>query len=352
MIIFFSVTGALIAYERPVLRAADHHFYPPPAPAGDTRIPLVSLIAGVPGIPESLTIYSEPARPVEVQTKSHDLYLIDPYSGTVHGPASPHLRAFFSEVTALHRWFGLSNASHASATAVKGAVVLLFLLVLVTGPILWIPKRWSRRAVTGGILPRFAAQSRARNYNWHRVTGFWVGPPLTIIVITGIVMAYPWANAVLFRIAGNPGPARPGGGTVRGRESPTESPKAVLPGRLDEAFAQATNGIDGWRSASLWLAHRQTGLAFAVDRSEGGHPEKSELITLDPLSLRVVHKEPFAALSRGQRWRRWVRFIHTGEAGGWWGEGLALISALGAVVLAVTGLALSYDRLRRWQRHP
>jgi hypothetical protein len=57
-----------------------------------------------------------------------------------------------------------------------------------------------------------------------------------------------------------------------------------------------------------------------------------------------------AALGRGQQWRSWVRFAHTGEAGGWRGETLALLTAGGAAVLSITGIALSYGRLRRWQR--
>jgi uncharacterized iron-regulated membrane protein len=89
---------------------------------------------------------------------------------------------------------------------------------------------------------------------------------------------------------------------------------------------------------------------FTVDRSEGGHPDKREQVSVDAKTLALLHREPFTALSRGQRWRSWVRFTHTGEAGGWWGESLALISACGAALLSITGVVLSFDRLRRWRR--
>jgi uncharacterized iron-regulated membrane protein len=52
-------------------------------------------------------------------------------------------------------------------------------------------------------------------------------------------------------------------------------------------------------------------------------------------------------MSRGQQWRSWVRFVHTGEAGCWWGESIALVTALGAVMLSVTGFLLFFARLRR-----
>ena len=37
-----------------------------------------------------------------------------------------------------------------------------------------------------------------------KTTGFWLVLPLLVMAITGIIMAYPWANATLFRLAGSP----------------------------------------------------------------------------------------------------------------------------------------------------
>jgi len=63
--------------------------------------------------------------------------------------------------------------------------------------------------------------------------------------------------------------------------------------------------------------------------------------------MQVLHRVPFAELSRGQQWRSWVRFIHTGEAGGWWGQTAAMVTALGAIMLSITGFLLFFARLRR-----
>ncbi len=187
---------------------------------------------------------------------------------------------------------------------------------------------------------------RARNYNWHKVTGFWIGLPLAIVVMTGVIMAYPWANALLFRLAHSPLPVRGGNGAPRRRDAA----KHALPAHLDQAFAQATSDVNGWRSATLRLMPGPPGLSFIVDRGDGGHPDEREQVLIDPKTLQVLRREPFAALSRGQQWRSWVRFTHTGEAGGWWGETLALVTACGAAILSITGIALSLDRLRRWRR--
>jgi uncharacterized iron-regulated membrane protein len=339
LVLFFATTGALLAYERPILHFADKRFYATGAVLGNAVPMPLDALAAVPAPVEMVTVYRDPNLPVEMLTARRTVYLSNRYSGEVQGPVSPRLRAFFAEVTALHRWFGLSNASHATATAVKGAAALLFLFL--------IPRHWSRTSVRTSIVPRLDAHGRARNYNWHKVAGFWTALPLAVIVGTGVIMAYPWANALLFRLARSPVPVRNAENGNPGRRG-----KGVhaLPTRLDEAFAEATRGVGDWQSATLRVPAGNGALSFVVDRSEGGHPEKREQVLVDPKTLVVLHRENFAALSRGQRWRSWVRFAHTGEAGGWWGESVALITACGAIVLSVTGVAMSLDRLRRWQR--
>jgi uncharacterized iron-regulated membrane protein len=351
LIVYFSVTGALLAYERQIVYAADRRSYvADPVLPGAMPIPLDELLAraatALPAPVDAVIIYEDAHAPVEIETASRDVYFVDPHSGRVQGPVSPRLRAFFAKVTALHRWFGLSNAHRAAATAVKGAVVLLLLFQLVSGAFLWLPHRWNSTALRVGTVPRLRARGRARNYNWHKVTGFWIGLPLAIVVVTGVIMAYPAANALLFHLAHSPLPIRGGNGAPRRRDVA----KRTLPGHLDQAFNQATSNVNGWRSATLRLAPGSSGLSFIVDRGDGGHPDEREQVLIDPKTLQVLRREPFAALSRGQQWRSWVRFAHTGEAGGWWGETLALVTACGAAILSITGIALSFDRLRRWQR--
>jgi uncharacterized iron-regulated membrane protein len=57
--------------------------------------------------------------------------------------------------------------------------------------------------------------------------------------------------------------------------------------------------------------------------------------------------ETFGGYSRGRQWRLWARWLHTGEAGGAWGQTLALAAASGAVFLVWTGFSLALRRFRR-----
>ena len=359
LILFFSITGSLLAFERQIVNAADTSYGKAMPTASEAKpLPMDRLLAlATPGIPEqvqSITLSSDPSALVAFQTDNRDVYLIDPYTGKVQGPASPRARAFFDKVTGLHRWFGLGNASHSNAMVVKGTTVLLFVYLIFSGAILWIPARWTRTNINRGMVPKFGLRGRARNYNWHKVTGLWLSLPLAIIAGTGVIMALPWANALLFHIAGSPVPVHNGppnaGHHEGGREHAHEgSHGAEAQPHLDAAFAQAASSVAGWQTVNLRLAGGGPALNFTVDRSGGGHPNTRVQVVVEKESLQVTRKTEFADQTRGQQWRGWVRFLHTGEAGGWWGEGIACIAALGAALLSVTGLLLSLNRLQRFR---
>lgn len=109
---------------------------------------------------------------------------------------------------------------------------------------------------------------------------------------------------------------------------------------LDAELLDVERAVPGWRSVSFWWPQQGRRLMFIADRSDGGHPESQVRIScIAERSGKIeVQATLFAAEPRGQRWRAWVRFIHTGEAGGVTGEAIALLSALDGCTLVVTGL--------------
>ena len=98
LILFFSVTGALLAYERQIVHAADKRFYQPDFAASDApRLPLDDALAHamqtLPALPEMVTVYQDSTWPVEIQTSNRTTYFVDRRSGQVQGH---HARAPFS----------------------------------------------------------------------------------------------------------------------------------------------------------------------------------------------------------------------------------------------------------------
>ena len=117
------------------------------------------------------------------------------------------------------------------------------------------------------------------------------------------------------------------------------------------AIANAANVAPRWQSISTRLPFPSKGpVTFALDEGNGARPDKRSQLMLDPRSGRVVEHKTYAAQSSGQKARAWLRWIHTGEAGGVAGQIISALATAAAVVLVWTGLALALRRLRRWLR--
>lgn len=172
------------------------------------------------------------------------------------------------------------------------------------------------------------------------------------ITLTGVIMAYPWANDLLYRLTGNPPPprqnenaghdARTGTGQHRGHR---ENVTVTVPD-TNTILEVANQEIPGWRTITLRLNADAKATVLQVDHGDGGRPDLRTQITIDSAGSHPPRVESFSSYNRGRHLRMWARFTHTGEAGGIAGETVALIAALGAAALIVTGFSLSLRRLR------
>jgi uncharacterized iron-regulated membrane protein len=196
--------------------------------------------------------------------------------------------------------------------------------------------------------------ARARDFNWHNVLGFWSCIPLFFIVVSGALISYPWATALLYRAFGESPPAAPAAAPA-GR--PTERPAATAsaapaasPGAagLDAAWAKAEELVPDWESISLRLPADKSAV-FTILSGHRGRPDLRRTLTIDPATVTLTGTETFDSFSPARKARTWGRWIHTGEAGGPAGQTLAGIASAAAVVLVWTGIALAIRRLLRFR---
>ena len=72
-----------------------------------------------------------------------------------------------------------------------------------------------------------------------------------------------------------------------------------------------------WRTITVRLASpSDPNLAFSIDSGNGGRPDKRSQLTLNRKTGAEVRWEPFSSYNSGRQLRAWIRFTHTGEAGG------------------------------------
>lgn len=356
VVLLMSLTGVVLTYEKQLLAWADARAVGASAPpAGGARLPATRLVEAArrtrADAPSALTVRADPTAPAAVHFGRAATVYVDPYTAAVLGEGAVGVRRALRTVTDWHRWLGREGEGRAAGKAITGAANLAFLVLVVTGVVLWLPRRWTRARLRQIGWFRRGLSGRARDFNWHHVIGAWTAVPLLVVVASGVVISYPWAQDLVHRAAGEEPPPRAGGG---GRPGGGEGPPPLLGAAVDRALAsaerEAWGRMPGWRTLQLTLPTApEAAIAATVDAGRGGQPQRRASLTVAPATGIVERWEPFDALTAGRRARGILRFAHTGEVAGIAGQTVAGLASLGSVVLVWTGLALAARRLLGWR---
>lgn len=366
VILIMSVTGVLLTYEKQMIAWSDREFRVSP-PSPDARpLPAGVLLTKVGAFekrqPEGLTWEADPAAPVAVAFGRDTVY-VNPYTGEMLGKPTTGMREFMSSMRAWHRWLAATGENRAVGKAITGASNVIFLFLVLSGIYLWMPRRWGWQQVKAVSLFRGGLRGKARDFNWHNVAGFWTAIPLFFVVLSAMVISYPWFSQFVVELADGkqPAAAQPASPGPRGGKPPAAPP--VDPAQADAAF-QTAFAEQGWKTLSLRFPAR-TGAPFTatISRGNGGQPQLRDTLSIQvaapanlesaaPSGLRaeVAKRETFESQSLGRRIRTWMRFVHTGEYYGVLGQTIAGIASAAGILLVYTGFALALRRFAAWRR--
>ncbi|MBX3741397.1 MAG: PepSY domain-containing protein [Akkermansiaceae bacterium] len=394
IILILGLTGVIMSFERQILEA-NHGVKvtkatPEQVVAGPEKI--LGNHAGTSPAASGVTYYRDPEMPASVQFGRGKSAYADPYTGESLGEGNANLKGFFAWVLRLHRWLTLQGDSREIGGNITKAANLVFLFLVISGLYLWFPKRLSRTAFRAVATLQFRLKGRARDWNWHNTFGFWACVPLFFIVITGLVMSYSWANNLIYTAVGEtPPPPRGAGGPPAAGGAPREGGERRGPrggdggmaregraeggmagrggGRggdgpghshdhggapvslagLDAGFEKVKAASPGWRTIIVTLP-KGTTADYSVSYSHRGRPDLRRTLTVDLTSGEIVKNEGFGAQTTGRKIRTFARWVHTGEALGWFGQLLMGVASLAAVILVWTGFALSWRRFFKKRR--
>jgi uncharacterized iron-regulated membrane protein len=312
VVLIMSVTGVLLAYQRQITAWADTRGYDTAPPvAGARRLSVDVLLARVREVRPDFVATSvtmpagaEANAAVTMSARRGDETLfVNAYTGVPLGNGSPAVRGFFRGVTDWHRWLALQGDSRATGRTITGAANFGFFFLVLSGFYLWFPRTWSWQKLRNVIWFRRGLPGKARDFNWHNTIGIWSLVPLFVIVLSGVVMSYPWANGLVYRAVGE--------------QLPT-------PGQ-------------GGRAGGVTVTYL----------TDDGRPQNRTQVTIDSKTGAVLRTDTFANYTRGRQVRTWMRFAHTGEFYGVVGQTIAAIASAGAAFLVYTGLSLALRRLWR-----
>ena len=352
VIFMLAVTGAILAYEAQFNRWALRGYRADPPAPGRAPAGLDELLARVGGerpvaAVTSAALKRDPREPVVVRFDDGTVVHVDRFTGEPLGDGDTRTRRFLRGVLSWHRWFALEGEYRLVGRTFTAIANLGFLFLLVSGVWLWWSAVRSRAAWRHALWFRRGLGGRARDFNWHRVIGFWSAVPLAVIAASGATISYRWAADLVHLLAGEAPPrasSPPSEPAASGGSSFAPEPAASRVA-WQALVAQAEAEVPAWRTITIRLPESSRDpVAVTVDRGTGRRPSQSEDLLFDRATGEPAGRGGWPTFSRGFKMRRWLRFAHTGEVYGVVGQSVAGLVSVGAAVLVWTGLAMSWRR--------
>ena len=356
IVVSICITGCLLAVELQVTRFADRQLVEVPSES-QLFFSMESLASDIERqegrIPHAITIGQHPHDPATASFGRRDRVLFNPWTGESIGQGARQVKAVFRGAMTFHRWLSMEGDARNIGRQIIGGATLIFVLLVPTGLVLWLPRRLRWSNIRSVLFFRRGLRGKARDFNWHNVLGVWTALPLLILGITGAAITYGWLNDGLVRL---------GGGEVQQHQSPrqttTDASDATEPVELrarlrnaDTLLARVATDHPDWNFITLDIpASPDTPLNVTVDTGNGRQPQHRITLEINRDDATVLKRSGWEELPRARQVKSWIRFGHTGEILGIWGQLLAGLATAAGGVLAFTGAFLSLRRFNTWRR--
>lgn len=83
---------------------------------------------------------------------------------------------------------------------IVGVSTLIFILLIVSGLIMWWPKKWKKNHIKQAFSIKFSGRFKRVNYDLHNVLGFYSFVLALVIAITGLVWSFQWFQKGLYYV--------------------------------------------------------------------------------------------------------------------------------------------------------
>ncbi|MEQ9824022.1 MAG: PepSY-associated TM helix domain-containing protein [Puniceicoccaceae bacterium] len=304
---------------------------------------------------EYLEIPADPLRAYTVYDSHYDPSYINPYALELIEAPSHTAHHLLHTLETWHRFAGLQGEHWFVGRLINGTANLMFVVLCLTGLVLWFPRRWRWRLLRQNLQLNSKARRAARRRNQHQVFGFWSFPVLLLLAATGVVISFEWAHKLVFVLAGEtPSQHR----TFRMLMLEPPEVDAEITQHAERPLFQTTlqsvaAQFPDWTAVEFQLppAGERTNpkepLTLYIHRPSGFVTKGLVFAHAHPVTGELMQVTQWHERSRGIRARVWVRFLHTGEAFGFLGKLVASLACTAGLILVYTGFALA---LQRWKR--
>lgn len=276
------------------------------------------------------------------------------YTGQILGQADTGANRFFEVVLDIHRNLMMGNAGR----QIVGASVLIFCLLLISGLILWLPKKL--KFLKQGLTVKFKAKFQRVNYDLHNTLGFYTFFMLFFIAVTGLYVTYPWVKNGLIvslggssidRIAEEKSGDDPFGGLLKDmlqKQDEKKNLKNTASASIDKILELSNRQLPYTAVTSIELPNKENPRYVVIKTNTQNFlgmmlPDE---ITFDKTGV-FKTKELFSDKPLNKQFTALAKPLHTGEIMGLPSIILYFIVSLIGCSLPVTGFLIWWHRFKK-----
>ncbi|WP_203255939.1 PepSY-associated TM helix domain-containing protein [Hyunsoonleella ulvae] len=149
------------------------------------------------------TVFGKPNEAIEVifydaEPEFYQSVFLNPYSGKII-QVDNHLSGFFAFILKGHLRLWLPKAI---GEQVVGISVLLFIIIIISGFILWLPKKRKNLKQRLKFEWKSTTRWKRKNFDLHTIIGFYICSLALILAFTGSIMSYTWFYYITYKSFG------------------------------------------------------------------------------------------------------------------------------------------------------
>ncbi|PIF43324.1 putative iron-regulated membrane protein [Chryseobacterium sp. 52] len=276
------------------------------------------------------------------------------YNGHILGQADTGANRFFEVVLDIHRNLMMGNAGR----QIVGASVLMFCILIISGFVLWLPKKL--KFLKQGLTVKLKAKFQRVNYDLHNTLGFYTFLMLFFIAVTGLYITYPWVkNALIVSLGGSSidniaeekSGDDPFGGLLEDmlqKQDEKKNLKNTASASIDQILKLANNQLPYTAVTSIELPNKENPRYVVIKtntRNFLGMMLPDE-VTFDKTGV-FKTKELFSDKPLNKQFTALAKPLHTGEIMGLPSIILYFLVSLIGCSLPVTGFLIWWHRFRK-----
>ena len=290
-------------------------------------------------IPEKHGEFYEAQIKTSPEDRRGTTFLVNPHTAEVVSAPESKASDFMFSMFKLHRWLLLDSSI---GRPIVGVATIIFMLLSVSGLILWFPKKWKRKNFKQGFKIKTKANWKRINHDLHNTLGFYSLLLIIIMGLTGLCWSFEGYREFAGNLIGTKIFDRSGG--PKFEPAPVSDTQAA---NLDEIYTVVKSEFPYTGKVSLGLATEEAPV-YNIRKYDDSSlsPVIADRLVVDRAG-NVLHKDLFEEKPLNVQVASLIKPLHLGDIYGQFSKFLYFLACLIATSLPVTGTIIWINKLRK-----